>query len=688
LTATGSVTFKSEAWSRAMPQLSIFDSTFVADNVFSGDAVDLDHKRNLYRVIIGHAGIALAQKVNELDAKIRTQTSTIKNKRAMIEGRVPSGFGFDTFVSPAHDPDIDTKITEKRRELEAVEQSNRLRARAGLSQIALSELPAGIGDLLQRTVAGLSANVEQQIATHIAKHKMQETGEAWLQKGLAFVQGDSCPFCDQPLEGVSAVPLLSVFFSEAYEQLKAEIAAAREQFATLFSDRVIGDAERTIEANTAGAEFWARYCDLKVPMLSSPEGFAPSFRELRDAAIALLDKKAATPLEDVQIDQRFNDAMNVVRALRASIAEYNRAAANAQIVVAAKKKSLEGANATQARSDRLRLQAIKARGLPETIKACREYSAAQKQKGQFETEKEDARRELDKYTQGIVNTYERTINQYLRDFQTGFRITGTTHSYPGGVPSSTFQILINDVAVNLGDGKTALNEPSFRNTLSAGDKSTLALAFFLAQLHHDPDKAGRVVVFDDPFNSQDSFRKEHTVQEIRRCGEASSQVIVLSHDRAFLRRMHDHLIQRTMEAKCLQLARMGERETRILPWDIEEATQTKYQSGLTALAEFYNLSNGIPADVSAKMRLVLETYCRMIYPSTFNKDDELGTICEKIRDAGPNHELARFCNDIDSINEYSRDHHHGDKPGVPQSYIDETELQGFVEKTLMIVGYC
>jgi wobble nucleotide-excising tRNase len=185
LTAIGSVTFKDGAWSQAMPQFAIFDSTFVAENVFSGDVVDLDHKRNLYRVIIGNAGLTLAQKVNDLDTQIRAATSTIKNKRATIDGRVPSSFGFDDFVSLAADPGIDTKITEKTNELEGVQQSAQLRTRASLSPITVPEVPTGLSELLQRTIAGLSATVEQRIAAHIAKHQMQETGEAWLQRGLA-----------------------------------------------------------------------------------------------------------------------------------------------------------------------------------------------------------------------------------------------------------------------------------------------------------------------------------------------------------------------------------------------------------------------------------------------------------------------------------------------------------------------
>jgi hypothetical protein len=132
----------------------------------------LDHKRNLYRVIIGKAGVVFAQKVNDLDAQIRSATGTIRIKRATIDGRAPSGFGLDDFVSLPADPDIDIRIAEKERELEAVQQSAQLKARAGLSQVTVQEVPTGLGELLRRTIAGLSAIVEQRIAAHIAEHKM------------------------------------------------------------------------------------------------------------------------------------------------------------------------------------------------------------------------------------------------------------------------------------------------------------------------------------------------------------------------------------------------------------------------------------------------------------------------------------------------------------------------------------
>ncbi len=62
------------------------------------------------------------------------------------------------------------------------------------------------------------------------------------------------------------------------------------------------------------------------------------------------------------------------------------------------------------------------------------------------------------------------------------------YSYSGGVASFSYQILINDTPIEIGDSSTPIDRPRLKNTLSSGDRSTLALAFFLAQLEHDPER--------------------------------------------------------------------------------------------------------------------------------------------------------------------------------------------------------
>ena len=294
---------------------------------------------------------------------------------------------------------------------------------------------------------------------------------------------------------------------------------------------------------------------------------------------------------------------------------------------------------------------------------------------------------LDEYTEKVIRVYERTINRLLDDFHAGFRITETTHGYPGGIASSSYQILINDVPVELGDSSSPLANPSFKNTLSSGDKSTLALAFFLARLEHDPEKANQVAVFDDPFNSQDGFRKEQTVQKIMKYGDLCRQVIVLSHDQVFLKRIWDRLTARASERKCLRLDRIGVRDTTISEWDIEETTQPEFAANRKALAAYYNAGEGVPREIVRKLRPVLETFCRTIRPEEF-ASEMLGGIVRRVRDAGPSHVFYNVVDNMDEINVYTRRYHHGDNPNADQEQISDGELHGFAKKTLAIIGCC
>jgi len=84
LTATGQIAFRGAAWSAALPDIAIFDSTFVHSNVFAGDYVDHDHRRNLYRVIVGEQGATLSKAVDVLDAQSRDAQKDLTSKKAAL----------------------------------------------------------------------------------------------------------------------------------------------------------------------------------------------------------------------------------------------------------------------------------------------------------------------------------------------------------------------------------------------------------------------------------------------------------------------------------------------------------------------------------------------------------------------------------------------------------------------------
>ena len=87
----GPARFDDTGWSAPNPHLAIFDGVFVAENVHSGEVVEVVHRRNLYHVIIGAEGVRLAEEDERLAKLSRGKTSRDHRRRrsdpALYPGR-------------------------------------------------------------------------------------------------------------------------------------------------------------------------------------------------------------------------------------------------------------------------------------------------------------------------------------------------------------------------------------------------------------------------------------------------------------------------------------------------------------------------------------------------------------------------------------------------------------------------
>jgi wobble nucleotide-excising tRNase len=332
------------------------------------------------------------------------------------------------------------------------------------------------------------------------------------------------------------------------------------------------------------------------------------------------------------------------------------------------------------------LEAKRKRFDPAVVQACQAYQAAVTAKAALDQQKETARRQLDQYCQNILHDYEQAINAYLDQFSAGFRITNSRHLYTGGTPSSQYQIQINNVAIDLGDSRTQSGIPCFKSALSSGDRSALALAFFLAALKQDPQIGSKIVVLDDPFTSLDRFRRTCTQQLIKQLAGVACQVIVLSHDPLFLKLIWDSYPP--AEIKALQLYQSGN-TTLIGEFDLEAETQSPYLRNYSALLNFYRDRTGTPLDVARAIRPFLEGLLRSRFPGHFQPNEWLGDFIGKIRSAGPNdglHDVQPDLQQLDDINDYSKKYHHDQNTRADSEPVSADELHGFVKRTLRLVG--
>ena len=515
---------------------------------------------------------------------------------------------------------------------------------------------------------------------------MGARGQAWLSEGLSYTRDEECPFCGQDLVGVDLIDAYKAYFSEAYRAFRTEISEAREELEAAFSDRILGQLGTLVAENNGAAEFWGEFCAFEPPSADSVERVTEACVALRETALQLITSKEQAPLDAIEPGSEFVGSVAGYEQAVAAVDAYNKAVAAANESVEAKKRETGEANIANLGNELVLLQAIKKRHDAEVSEACDAYMAAIAEKTRLEEEKDAAKVRLDGYAAEVMGTYEQSINLYLDRFNAGFRITRTQHAYAGGRPGASYHIEINETAIPLGEGGALADEPCFGNTLSSGDRSTLALAFFLAQLDHDPDRANKILVLDDPFNSQDDFRKSQTVYRTKRCGEVCAQVIVLSHDRNFLKLIWDELP--AADRKTIQLIRMGRENTRIVPWDIEEAGLRRYEAEVQSLNRYYTANEGEPLGVIRHLRPVVESWVRRSCPGEFPDNDWLGDMLATIRDGGEVHSLHEHYENIDEINTYSARYHHGEDPAViTEDPINDNELKGYVKRTLELVGY-
>jgi wobble nucleotide-excising tRNase len=588
----------------------------------------------------------------------------------------------DRFVALLPDPDIDAKIEAKAKQLAALSSAADLKAKPTLAELAFPAFPDGLEALLSKTLEDVSADAEAAIRTHMDEH-MVRPNEQWLVEGLQLIKGDACPFCAQSLTGSDLIALYRSHFAGTYDKLKAEIQQLTARVRAFADQNTILGLERRTNENTRLLLDWEDYIDAPAaPTLDVPR-VSEALGQLRSSALALLDAKARSPLEPVALGPEFATALKAVEEARTLVDAYNAAVDALNGTILAKKEEAEGGDATKAQRELAELRAIKLRHGEGVSAAVDDLKTARQNRTQADLDKQAAKAALEQYSRDVFQRYQTRINKLLENFGATFRIDKAREHYPGGKPSSTYSLVIDGEEVDLGDANTPLTKPSFKNTLSAGDKSALALAFFLAQLAESPDLGKKVIVLDDPFTSQDASRQTCTQQEIRRLAGAAKQVVVLSHDRRFLKRMWTELPGAT--TKTLQFSVLG--DTNITEWDIEEVVDP-YIETYTTVWRYCNRNDGDPKLVVRQIRVLLEGYLRMKLPREFAEDKWLGDYVKQIQDADPTSTVAlakELLPELEDLKDYAKRYHHPPGVEVPDDPVDANEVLAYARRALKLV---
>jgi wobble nucleotide-excising tRNase len=676
--------FQNGAWNRTLPHLALFDDEFVDANIHSGLGVDARHRQNLHEFVLGARGVALSRQLRELVARIEHHNSALREKTGAIPDAVREGFTVDTFCELPELPGLDAEIEATERALAAARDQNAVGTAPLFETLGLPAFDAdAIDSILQRDLPDLDATAEAHVRTHVAR--LGAGGEQWVSDGtqrLTQADGEgTCPFCAQDLTGSPLIAHYRAYFSAAYRDLKRAITEATESVRRAHAGDVPAGFERAVRVAGERRLFWSRFCQAPEVAIDTA-AVVRGWNAAREAVNAALTAKQAAPLERQALDQPARDAIAAYDTLRQQIADLSNALIASNDAIRVVQEQAAGANPNTIVRDLARLKATKARHTVQIAAACADYLAEKAAKAHTEGEREAAKSALDDYRTTAFPASQTAINVYLRRFNAGFRLDSVSSTSTRGGPACTYNVLINDTPVSVGTATPTQGEPSFRNTLSSGDRNTLALAFFFASLNQDPDLGNAVVVIDDPMSSLDDHRSLTTVQEVRQLSARAGQVIVLSHDKRFLCRVWEGS-DRTARV-ALEIARDGTGST-LRPWDVDQDSVTEHDRRHARLRGYVTSGDGDRREVARAIRPHLEAFLRVARPEHFPPGTLLGpflNLCgQRVGQAGEILD-APVTQELGELIEYANRFHHETNAAWETEVINDGELTAFVERTL------
>lgn len=528
--------------------------------------------------------------------------------------------------------------------------------------------------------------------------------ENWLQKGFAYVESKqtaneslSCPFCKQPID--DGADILNSYTSKFNADFNALVGRLQSHLLSLQSfnlDAAIQVINNVNQANTRIIASWiAHLPDTVQPPIFNIIADEANLRAAFQNLIASVQQKIQNPTVVVATDtatifQTYGQAIN------ANIDAYNQNVTLYNTAIATFRAGIQTVSTAQLEVDRLKR--IKKRFETDIDALCSQLNTERQTLRGLEGAYTQLSRQQQTAATTFFSNYQTQINNYLGNvFKTHFRIDNVVHIAPRG--RATQSQIGYKLTIDGKDISFAPNQPfNAKECLSEGDKSTIALAFFLSKLDIDPNKQNKILIFDDPLSSLDTNRRTYTIGIIKSLFSQLKQVVVLSHNEFFLHEVGKDI---GIAQKCT--LRITEdfvaKASKIEVCDLDELVKIDYFKHIERLEAFRSSPDiNLKDSVLGWLRNVLEAHLRFKFykeirsmsgQQTFGRLVAfLNTYPAVFRD---NVNRTDVIAKLNLINGVSWKSHHGDPNpdyialGVNPNTITAAELDNLIQDTLNLI---
>lgn len=693
------VTFQSGDWKPSLPGTSqkkilVYDDRFVTDNVLVGHAIPVEQRRNLYGLALGAQAVVLARNVEIAEKALADATAAFNTAKKVITALVPSGYTLETYRNLAADDAIDEKIKAAREEWETAKRQQQnaesIRRHRPLEVVQVANLPSSISEVLGSTLESVALKSEGQIREHLRAHSKGLTLE-WAGQGIRSQSGSMCPLCGQLMQPDGILAAYRAFFSGALREQQVAQTRLAKEVEQRFGSAARKHLARVMGSHITEAQWWREVGGLafELPKDTKIEFFVNAMDQVHSVLVYALQRKRENPSDPVLLNTDENLALAKWTAIAPVIEKYMAIISETRRSITKFQQGLGTKNIAPLERRIAPLEAQKRRQASNVIDAFTAYDRAEKDRAEKEKAKAAANDALRSQANKVLEDYGDRINRLLQLFNVDFRLVSTGVNFLGGPPAGELAIQIDGTKVSTSqEDSRNPSRPSLANTLSGGDRSALGFAFFIAMAESEPELAETIVVFDDPFHSQDRSRRRRTIECVHRVAGAACQAFVLSHELDFAHEVAD---APSLAVRRFTMDRLSN-HTVLGSCDFPPLASRSYEQDYAKLEGYLKDPGKFSSqlkDVARSIRQTLECYLRTKYPSCWGEKEWLGDMIGKIRIAQlgqPLYGIFHLLNDLTQVNDWGKRFYHGETDGSVAGSIDPNELRGYVIQTLSIIS--
>ncbi|MCD8182400.1 MAG: AAA family ATPase [Bacteroides sp.] len=694
---SGQLNYNGIKWNRNKPNVTVFDTHFVSENVYTGFQISSDHRKHLYKFVLGDTGVDIAKKIERAKQLIESKNNEIVGLTNQIQIASKCQDVEKVYnLSPL--ADIDTLIDAKKKELK-VAQNNNVILKQSTSPL-FPEIPFSLDveylkRILSISINGIGKEYLDIVKSHLDKLKSNgiEKSAQWVYTGFQTINSlgkNECPFCGNSIEGIKLIEGYNQYFSEKYINAVREAKVLKERLSSinieLYINQVISANKQFEELNN----FWANYITIESEKLVFDYNFdtlCGRLQSLKDA----VDTKFANPIDEVSTivaDECVTELQTLSEKIRA-INEYALLYNTRILELRTKIRKIEDVT-----KELNKLELNKERFQAPLINKCFMYGLANNHLKRLQKINKLFQVEQKTESNRVFEQYGQKINYYLRDvFSTKFQILEIKD---GGIKGRakeanlSYTLTFNGTPIKQeGESNT-----SFKNILSEGDKNTIAFSFFLAKLTTESNLPNQIVVFDDPLTSLDLNRRNATIHQLVLLYQHSEQTIVLSHNLHFLIELNSRSLIKTCDKKSLQIININGKSS-IREHQIKKEWIDNYQRALDSMENF--LSNPLTdnqENAINSIRISLETFIKLKYCRYIpDPDQTFGNIVSNLQKSPCVFINPNKVEVIDKLNQLVAISWRGHHGSIEERYIYSevnltmAEAQQYINMTLALLSH-